>query len=40
TQPMPMNIRMYVCLCGLNLDRDYNSALNIKKEGIRLLATA
>jgi putative transposase len=40
THPMPMNIRMYVCSCGVNLDRDYNSALNIKKEGIRLLASA
>ncbi len=39
TQPMPMNIRTYACSCGLNLDRDVNSALNIKKQGILLLAS-
>jgi putative transposase len=32
--------RIYQCTCGLKMDRDYNSALNIKKEGIRLLAIA
>ncbi len=30
--------RTYQCACGLHIDRDYNSALNIKKEGMRLLA--
>ncbi|WP_408009896.1 zinc ribbon domain-containing protein [Pseudalkalibacillus sp. A8] len=35
-----MSERIYRCECGLNLDRDYNSALNIKKEGMCLLATA
>ena len=40
TQPMPMNNRTYACLCGLHLDRDVNAAINIKKEGIRLLAIA
>jgi len=37
---MPLSERIYQCTCGINLDRDYNSALNIKKEGIRLLATS
>jgi len=32
--------RTYQCTCGLSINRDYNSALNIKKEGIRLLASA
>lgn len=36
---MPMSERVYNCSCGSILDRDYNSALNIKNEGIRLLAS-
>ncbi|MFJ7733514.1 RNA-guided endonuclease TnpB family protein [Lysinibacillus sp. NPDC097231] len=30
--------RVYSCICGVHLDRDYNSAINIKNEAIRLLA--
>ncbi|WP_416150133.1 RNA-guided endonuclease TnpB family protein [Salipaludibacillus sp. HK11] len=40
TQPMPMNVRTYTCSCGYIGDRDHNSAINIKREGIRLLASA
>ena len=30
--------RKYVCTCGLEIDRDLNAAINIKNEGLRLLA--
>jgi putative transposase len=37
---MPLSERVYQCSCGFVLDRDYNSAINIKNEGLRLLALA
>ena len=30
--------RKYICTCGLEIDRDLNAAINIKNEGLRLLA--
>lgn len=32
-----LSIRVMVCDCGYVLDRDHNAALNIKREGLRLL---
>ncbi|MEH6942925.1 RNA-guided endonuclease TnpB family protein [Bacillus sp. JJ722] len=37
---MLMSIRTYECSCGLTMGRDYNAAINIKNEAIRLLALA
>jgi len=37
---MSLSERTYQCSCGFVADRDYNSAINIKHEGIRLLALA
>lgn len=39
-QPMPLKIRTYQCPeCGMAFDRDWNAAMNIKVEGLRLLFT-
>ena len=32
--------RIYKCNCGLNIDRDYNAAINIKNEGLRILKSS
>lgn len=38
-QPMPLKIRTYQCPeCGMVFDRDWNAAINIKTEGVRLLS--
>ena len=35
---IPLGQRVYICdKCGMVIDRDYNAALNIKNEGIRIL---
>lgn len=34
------SIRTMYCDCGLILDRDYNAAINIKNEGLRILKSA
>jgi putative transposase len=39
--PMKLSDRIYHCeCCGLTIDRDYNSAINIKNEGLRLISIA
>jgi putative transposase len=35
---MKLSDRIYKCDCGLVLDRDFNAAINIKNEGVRLIA--
>lgn len=36
-QKMPLDVRTYNCpKCGLELDRDFNAAINIRNEGLRI----
>ena len=38
-QPMALKTRIYTCpSCGAVLDRDYNAAMNIRAEGLRLIS--
>ena len=39
TEMRDLGSRDFVCECGLNIDRDYNAALNIKNEAIRLASS-
>lgn len=34
---LSLNERIYRCECGLVIDRDYNAAINIKAEGMRIM---
>lgn len=36
-QKLALSERVYKCNCGLVIDRDYNAAINIKNEGLRIL---
>ena len=35
---LELSERKYICICGLEIDRDLNAAINIKNEGLRLLS--
>ena len=39
-QKLSINKRVYKCSCGLVIDRDYNAAINILKEGLNIFKTA
>ncbi|BAQ10712.1 transposase [Bacillus sp. OxB-1] len=35
---LPLSERTFSCECGFVLDRDWNAAINIKREGIPLIS--
>ena len=37
-ETLSLSERVFQCACGFVMDRDWNAALNIKKEGLRILA--
>lgn len=40
TEMKDLSVRTMKCECGLTMNRDYNAAINIKNEGLRILKSA
>lgn len=40
TEMKDLSVRIMKCECGLTINRDYNAAINIKNEGLRILKCA